>query len=757
MFILPSKLKKPITGKNLVIREALIRQMSEEAYQVIQIVCQTGYGKSTLVGQWLDKEGINPYFWYSLEAYDNDYGVFITYITEGVRSLFPDIGERLSSLWAQSEGLGQESFFRMYMSVLYELPVKVTIVLDDCHHLKDPQILHILSLFFNFLQDKIRWVLISREKLLLNVSSQRLKGQLLEFGEGDLSLNRDEVAVLSEKKLGRQVERPFVEDIFERTEGWAAGVTLALITMHGTEHQHWPNKVNYRNHEHMVRGLFEALLEELSSEEKDFLMVSSVPDNFSSAMCEAVFDLFIHKSSSSLSAVLNRNLFVIEAGPDNLRYHQLFRQVLIAYHKGQLGGDYDTRVKSINLAVGEWYMAGGRYQEAYNYYIKSMNQPKAAAALECLWAPMDLHLESGRWLSMASDLPKTIIEKRPVLSMGYGWALIDNNRIDQSNYWLNQAETLYRSSSFNQLKKKGLVWDEEQYHLIEFYLLKAKAYIAGAQGDIHSLFENAEKCVALMNHKTLKKYGEIMVLVAFAHWGTMAYDAADKDLEKAIEYEGKYGEAFNVNNYKMVQLSLWLHRGKYELLDLKAGALINQIEGGEEVSLLLPTLYLLLAQSAYCRGRKTRCYELLKQASRLGNKYAIMDFEYRYYAFKCQLALDQGDETTAVLFLEEAKAAHFPNPIPDFNPIEPLETLVHGRGMKDDQQGLSNQSLIEPLTVREIQVLTLIEEGLSNKEICQTLFLALSTVKGYIQNIFAKLGVRRRTEAVARAKELNIL
>ncbi len=89
--------------------------------------------------------------------------------------------------------------------------------------------------------------------------------------------------------------------------------------------------------------------------------------------------------------------------------------------------------------------------------------------------------------------------------------------------------------------------------------------------------------------------------------------------------------------------------------------------------------------------------------------------------------------------------------------MESLDALVHGNLVYKDQQDLSNQPLIEPLTLREIQVLTLIEEGLSNKEICQNLFLALSTVKGYIQNIFAKLSVRRRTEAVARAKELNIL
>lgn len=65
--------------------------------------------------------------------------------------------------------------------------------------------------------------------------------------------------------------------------------------------------------------------------------------------------------------------------------------------------------------------------------------------------------------------------------------------------------------------------------------------------------------------------------------------------------------------------------------------------------------------------------------------------------------------------------------------------------------------LVEPLSARELEVLQLIEKGLSNQEISDRLFLALTTVKGHNRNIFGKLGVQRRTEAVARARELGVL
>jgi LuxR family maltose regulon positive regulatory protein len=68
-----------------------------------------------------------------------------------------------------------------------------------------------------------------------------------------------------------------------------------------------------------------------------------------------------------------------------------------------------------------------------------------------------------------------------------------------------------------------------------------------------------------------------------------------------------------------------------------------------------------------------------------------------------------------------------------------------------------DQPLIEPLSRRELEVLHLIAQGLSNQEISERLFLALDTVKGHNRKIFDKLQVQRRTEAVAKARSLNIL
>jgi LuxR family maltose regulon positive regulatory protein len=65
--------------------------------------------------------------------------------------------------------------------------------------------------------------------------------------------------------------------------------------------------------------------------------------------------------------------------------------------------------------------------------------------------------------------------------------------------------------------------------------------------------------------------------------------------------------------------------------------------------------------------------------------------------------------------------------------------------------------MVEPLTEREIEVLKHIAQGFTNQEVAQELVLSLYTVKSHARNIYSKLGVKNRTEAVSRARLLGLL
>ena len=141
----------------------------------------------------------------------------------------------------------------------------------------------------------------------------------------------------------------------------------------------------------------------------------------------------------------------------------------------------------------------------------------------------------------------------------------------------------------------------------------------------------------------------------------------------------------------------------------------------------------------------------------------------------------QGDSSTALVPLERALSLAEPEGyvrvfVDEGRPMAQLlsEAATHGimpdyvgkllaafeaeKQKSEDQPHVSPaQTFVEPLSQRELEVLQLVAQGLSNREISQRLFLALSTIKGHNRIIFSKLMVQRRTEAVARARELGLL
>ena len=99
--------------------------------------------------------------------------------------------------------------------------------------------------------------------------------------------------------------------------------------------------------------------------------------------------------------------------------------------------------------------------------------------------------------------------------------------------------------------------------------------------------------------------------------------------------------------------------------------------------------------------------------------------------------------------LQEARSREV---MPDY-----AEMLLAAFGDALTLPSLTGGALLEPLTSREVEVLKLLAAGLSNREIAEELVISPETVKKHAGNIYGKLGVGGRTEAAARARELELL
>jgi LuxR family maltose regulon positive regulatory protein len=172
---------------------------------------------------------------------------------------------------------------------------------------------------------------------------------------------------------------------------------------------------------------------------------------------------------------------------------------------------------------------------------------------------------------------------------------------------------------------------------------------------------------------------------------------------------------------------------------------------------------------------------ILEPLHRQAKAKSWLDDQLKMLVLKAIALYALGERDRAVQALGEALVLAEPGGftrtfIDEGTPITHLLSFVKTRGMMTDYAGRllaafeteskktntilslpADSTLIDPLSQRELEILRLIARGYSNDEICEQLFLAMSTVKGHNRNIYDKLQVQRRTEAVARARELGLL
>ena len=168
-----------------------------------------------------------------------------------------------------------------------------------------------------------------------------------------------------------------------------------------------------------------------------------------------------------------------------------------------------------------------------------------------------------------------------------------------------------------------------------------------------------------------------------------------------------------------------------------------------------------LRQEAEDKGLARRLLDVMAVQSialyKLGEKEKAVDLLIEVLATAepqgyIRLFLDEGD-LMAQLLLEATSRKIMPDYVARLLAVFEAEKWNN----KNKTDPHYHQPLIEPLSQRELEILNLVAQGLSNEEICKKLFLALDTVKGHNRRIFEKLQVHRRTEAIAKARELNLI
>ena len=224
-----SKLHRPVVRPGSVRRLALLDRLRKGgSFPVLSVVAPAGYGKTTLLSQWAERNG-QAFAWVSLDERDNDPKVLLTYVAEALDAVEP-IDERVFDALASPGSSVPGSVVPRLGSALASMTSPVALVLDDVHVLHDPGCRAALPVLADHVPDGSQLVLAGRDAPPLPIARLRAEGRVMEIGPGDLALTLAEAASLL-REAGITLGQDDLTELHRRIEGWPAGLYLAALSL----------------------------------------------------------------------------------------------------------------------------------------------------------------------------------------------------------------------------------------------------------------------------------------------------------------------------------------------------------------------------------------------------------------------------------------------------------------------------------------------------------------------------------------------
>ncbi len=508
--LLSTKLLIPPLAQALVLRPRLLERLDNGTSGRLTSVCApAGYGKTTLLAHWIHRSG-RQVAWLSLDPGDNDPQRFWAYVAAALeRAGLHPAGRPLPEAGSDLETLITE-----LLNALAGLEETLVLVLDDYHLIENPLIHAGLVHFLGHLPPGVRLVIASRSDATLPLASLRVARQVLELGERDLRFTRDEARALCTELMGLALGEDDLDILEARTEGWAAGLQLAALSLQYAADES-PSTV-IRSFSGGNRFVFDYLVEEVvrrqPPEIRQFLMRTSILRQMNASLCAAVTGC--DDAQALLEGLERARLFIepLDQTRGWYRYHTLFADSLQAYLQGSAGQEVVTE---LFRRAGQWFEDQGDTEQAVEYALLAGDHARAADLLEALSLKMFqknmLHTLIG-WLRA---LPDQVLDSNPSLRLHYALALT-------ATWQAGRAEAYLRKIEGNLSVTAGDLTDEQ---------------VRALTPEARSLYANAAVMRCLLSMKTMDTARVIRIAEqTLAHMRASVWLDSEDDRIRAFSY-----------------------------------------------------------------------------------------------------------------------------------------------------------------------------------------------------------------------------
>ena len=734
--LLASKLRRPVVRPGAVRRLALIEQLRRgKPYPIVSVVAPPGYGKTTLLSQWAERNG-QAFAWVSVDEGDNDPKVLLTYVAEALDAVEPIDGRVFDALASPVSSVPGSVVPRLG-SAFSSMRSPVVLLLDDVHALHNSECRAALSVLADHVPDGSRLALAGRAEPPLRVARLRAEGRILEIGPGDLSLTSDEASSLlrnAEVALGEDE----MAELHRRTEGWPAGLYLAALylreggTLAGAA-------VSFGGDDRLVSEYMESeFLSRISRRQRVFLTRTAVLERMSGPLCEAVLEL--PGSAVTLAELARSNMLLVplDRRGEWYRYHHLFRDMLLAeLHRLEPG-----LTKVLQRRAAGWCARNELPEEALEYSMAAGDADVAAGLVEKLVVPT--HRQGRvptvqRWLRWLED--QGGIEGHPMVAVLAALFCALTGRPVEAERWADVVDRW----QYGDPARPGDPSTEAWAAVIRTFLCRRGVEQMRADAD-EAVRRFAAESFVTPAPAFLQGIARILC-------GDL--DGGDESLEDGISVGEEVGAHEDValalceRSLVAIASSDW---GRAEALAERAGTVLRR--AGIEESYATPLVSAVQARTAMHRGDVRAARQELVSAQRLRH---LLTYALPYFAVQARLELARVH--FAVADLAGAKTL-----------MREVDELLRHRpdlgNLAGEARALrvllanehdSSAPGASALTGAELRLLPMLATHLSFPEIAEELFLSRNTIKSEAISIYRKLGASSRSQAVTRSRELGLL